>query len=110
MTEGYNPPVDPFGTDRMTDALRAFCEEQGVEMPMVRLIEVDGVLMAYAVPQHLVKNDLMNQIDVDVIFLLRDFPDREDREAEACRLSEMAGGVREYISPDICFFLFFRLK
>ena len=33
MTDDYNPPVDPFGTDRMTDALKAFCREQGMDAP-----------------------------------------------------------------------------
>ena len=81
---------DVFGVNDMADALRAFCEEQGVEMPLVRLIEVDDVLRPYAVPLHLVKNDQMDQFDAEVIFLLTDFPEREHREAEACRLSVMA--------------------
>lgn len=81
---------DVFGVYDMLDALRAFCREQGMEMPLVRLIEVDDVLRPYAVPLHFVKNDQMDQFDAEVIFLQRDFPERVDREAEACRLSVMA--------------------
>ena len=41
MTEDYNPPVDPFGTDRVTDALKAFCREQGVDLPEFWIINPD---------------------------------------------------------------------
>ena len=81
---------DVFGINDMLDRLKAFCMERGLEEPMTRLIEVDDVLMPYAVPLHLVRNDQMCQYDVVVVFLLVDFPDRENREAEACRLRVMA--------------------
>ena len=81
---------DVFGINDMLDRLKAFCMERGLEVPMTRLIEVDDVLMPYAVPLHLVRNDQMCQYDVVVVFLLVDFPDRENREAEACRLEVMA--------------------
>ena len=74
----------------MQDRLEAFCREQGIELPMTRLIEVDGVLRPYFIPLHLVKNDQMNQFDAEVVFLLVDFPDWENREAEACRLNVVA--------------------
>lgn len=80
----------PFGVDKMIYALRAFCIEQGIEFPLLRLIEVDGVLMPYAVLLHLVKNNQMDQFDAEVIFLLTDFPEKENREAEACRLKVMS--------------------
>ncbi len=81
---------DVFGINDMLDRLKAFCMERGLEVPMTRLIEVDDVLMPYAVPLHLVRNDQMCQYDVVVVFLLVVFPDRENREAEACRLEVMA--------------------
>ena len=37
MRDDYNPPVDPFGTDRMTDALKAFCREQGMDAPQLSI-------------------------------------------------------------------------
>ena len=81
---------DVFGINDMLDRLKEFCRAQGIEVPIMRLIEVDGVLIPYAVPLHLMRNDQMCQYDVVVVFLLVDFPDRENREAEACRLEVMA--------------------
>lgn len=80
---------DVLGINDMLDRLKAFCLEQGIEVPMTRLIEVDGVLMPYAVPLRLLRNDQMGQIDAEVVFLLTDFPDKENREAEARRLKVM---------------------
>ena len=81
---------DVFGINDMLDRLEEFCRAQGIEVPITRLIEVDGVLRPYFIPLHLVKNDQMCQYDVEVIFLLVDYPDRENREAEACRLKVVA--------------------
>jgi len=75
--------------DRL-DALEAFCREQGIEYPMMRLIEVDDVLWPYAIPLHLSGKDQWEEFDAEVIFLLRDFPEGENRQAEACRLGVMA--------------------
>ena len=41
MTEDYNPPVDLFGTDRMADALKAFCRELGMDVPEFWIINPD---------------------------------------------------------------------
>lgn len=75
--------------DRL-DRLEVFCREQGIEHPMMRLIDVDDVLRPYAIPLHLSGKDRWEEFDAEVIFLLRDFPERENREAEECRLSVMA--------------------
>ena len=79
-----------FGMNDLLDRLKAFCLKEGLEVPVARLIEMDGVLMPYAVPLHLARNDQMGQYDMEVVFLLVDFPDRENREAEACQLRVMA--------------------
>ncbi len=81
---------DVFEINDMLDRLKAFCREQGIELPIVRLIEVDDVLIPYAIPLHLVKNDQMDQFDAEVVFLLVDFPIIENREAEQCRLKVIA--------------------
>ena len=81
---------DVFGINDMLDRLEKFCRTQGIEVPITRLIEVDGVLMPYAVPMHLSGKDRWEEFDAEAIFLLVDFPDKEDREAEACRLRVMA--------------------
>ena len=38
----------------MLDRLEEFCREQGIDVPMMRVIEVDGVLRPYFIPQRLV--------------------------------------------------------
>lgn len=81
---------DVFGINDMLDRLKEYCRVQRIEVPMTRLIEVDGVLMPYAVPMHLSGKDRWEEFDAEAIFLLVDFPDKEDREAEACRLRVMA--------------------
>ena len=81
---------DVFGINDMLDRLKEYCRVQGIEVPMTRLIEVDGVLMPYAVPMHLSGKDRWEEFDAEAIFLLVVFPDKEDREAEACRLRVMA--------------------
>ena len=81
---------DVFGVNVMLDRLEAFCREQGIEKPIMRLIEVNGVLRPYAVSLHLVKNDQMNQFDAEVVFLLTDFPNNGNWETEECRLKMIA--------------------
>ena len=74
----------------LIDRLDAYCREQGIERPIMRLIEVDDVLRPYAIPLHLSGKDRWEEFDAEVIFLLRDFLERENRDAEECRLSVMA--------------------
>ena len=89
MPEDYNSPVDPFGTDRMTDALKAFCREQGMNAPEFWIINPDRYYMGYATSLHLSGKDRWEEFDAKVIFLLRDFSDRENREAEERLLNHM---------------------
>jgi len=81
---------DVFGVNVMLDRLEAFCREQGIEKPIMRLIEMNGVFRPYAVQLHLDKNDQMNQFDAEVVFMLTDFPYNENRETEACRMKMIA--------------------
>ena len=93
MTEDYNPPVDPFGTDRMTDALKVFCREQGMDAPEFWIINPDryidhegGCLMPYAAVLHLAGKDRWEEFEARAIFLLTDFSERENREMERSKL------------------------
>ena len=86
MTEDYNPPVDPFGTDRMADALKALCREQGMDAPEFWMINPDryidlegGSLMPYAAVLHLSGKDRWEEFEAGAIFLLADFSERENR-------------------------------
>lgn len=93
MTDDYNPPVDPFGTDRVMDALKAFCREQGMDAPEFWIINPDryidpesGCLMPYAAVLHLSGKDRWEEFKASAIFLLADFSDRENREMERSKL------------------------
>ena len=93
MTDDYNPPVDPFGTDRMTDALRAFCREHGMDAPEFWMINPDryidpegGCLMPYAAVLHLSGKDRWEEFEASAFFLLTDFSERENREMERSKL------------------------
>ena len=93
MTEDYNPPVDPFGTDRMTDALKVFCREQRMDAPEFWIINPDryidpegGSLMPYAAVLHLSGKDRWEEFEARAIFLLTDFSERENREMERSKL------------------------
>ena len=88
-TDYFNPPVDPFGTDRMTDALKVFCREQGMDSPEFWIINPDryvdpegGCLMPYAAVLHLHGKDCWEEFETRAIFLLTDFSERENREME----------------------------
>ena len=93
MMDDYNPPVDPFGTDRMADALKAFCREQGMDAPEFWIINPDryidpegGSLMPYAAVLHLSGKDRWEEFEACAIFLLTDFSERENREMERSKL------------------------
>lgn len=93
MTEDYNPPVDPFGTDRMTDALKVFCREQRMDAPEFWIINLDryidpegGCLMPYAAVLHLSGKDRWEEFEARAIFLLTDFSERENHEMERSKL------------------------
>ncbi len=93
MTDDYNPPFDPFGTDRMTDALKAFCREQGMDAPQFWIINSDryvdpkgGCLMPYAAVLHLSGKDCWEEFEACAIFLLTDFSERVNREMERSKL------------------------
>ena len=93
MTDDYNPPVDPFGTDRVMDALKAFCREQGMDAPEFWIINPDryidpesGCLMPYAAVLHLSGKDRWEEFEAGAIFLLTDFSERENREMERSKL------------------------
>jgi len=104
MTDDYNPPVDPFGTDRMTDALKTFCREQGMDAPEFWIINPDryidpegGCLMPYAAVIHLSGKDHWEEFEASVIFLLTDFSERENREMERSKLEIAFRGLGETV-------------
>jgi len=80
---------DLFGMNDLQNRLKMFCKEQGVDIPQFWIIQPDGYYMSYAVSMHLSGKDRWEEFDAKVIFLLRDFSERENREAEKRVLNHM---------------------
>jgi hypothetical protein len=77
---------DLFGVNDLQDRLKAFCKEQGLEAPRFWIFPPDGYYICHAVSVHLKGKDRWEEFDAIVIFVLKDFSTRENREMEANRL------------------------
>lgn len=86
MSEGIEIPKDPFGVDDLQDRLKTFCKEQGLEVPRFWIFPPDGYYICHAVSLHLNGKDRWEEFDANVVFILKDFSLRENREMEANRL------------------------
>lgn len=89
VSEEMDTPIDPFGMNDLQDRLKTFCWEQGLDVPQFWIIKPDGYYMGYAVSMHLNGKDRSEEFDTRVIFLLRDFSPRENREVEERLLLHM---------------------
>lgn len=86
MSEDVDIPRDPFDMDGLQDRLKAFCREKGLDAPRFWIFPPDGYYICHAVSLHLNCKDRWEEFDVNVVFVLKDFSMREDREMEANRL------------------------
>ena len=86
MSENVDVPVNPFGVDCLQDRLKTFCRKQGLEAPHFWIFPPDGYYICHAVSLHLNGKDRWEEFDATVIFVLKDFSMRENREMEANRL------------------------
>lgn len=77
---------DEFGTGDLQDRLKAFCREQGLEMPRFSIFPPNGVYMCYVVSQHLTGKERWEVFDANVVYLLRDLNEIGNNEALANRL------------------------
>lgn len=73
---------DPFGMNDLQDRLKTFCREQSLDVPQFWIIQPDGYYMGYAASLRLSGKDRWEEFDARVIFLLKDFSERENREVE----------------------------
>lgn len=78
-----------FGMNDLQDRLKMFCTEQGLDVPQFWIIQPDGYYMGYAVSMHLSGKDRWEEFDANVVYVLRDFSDRENREVEERLLNHM---------------------
>lgn len=78
-----------FGMNDLQDRLKMFCKNQGLDVPQFWIIKPDDYHMGYAVSLHLSGKDRWEEFDAKVIYVLRDFSDRENREVEERLLKHM---------------------
>lgn len=77
---------DVFGTCDLQDRLKAFCREQGLEMPRFWVFPPNGVCINYAVSLHLMGKERWEEFDANVVYLLKDLNEIGNNEALANRL------------------------
>ena len=82
-------PHDRFGMKKLQDNVKVFCRGQGLDAPDFWTINLDKHHMGYAVSLHLSGNDLWEEFDAKAVFVLKDFSERENREAERLLVKSM---------------------
>ena len=97
MQEDPVSSKDPFGMNDLQDRLKLFCKEQSLDNPQFWIIKPDDYYMGYAVSLHLNGKDRWEEFDAKVVYVLRDFSDRENREAEERLLKHMFEEIGEPI-------------
>ena len=90
-------PKNPFGMNDLQDRLKKFCIDQSMDVPQFWIIKPEDYYMGYAVSMHLSGRDRWEEFDTKVIFVLKDFSDRENREAEERLLKHMFEEIGEPI-------------
>lgn len=88
---------NPFGMNELIDNLKSFCQGHDIDAPMAWIIKPDGYYMSYAVSIHLSGKDRWEEFDTNVIFILRDLSNYENREVEKRLLKYMFEEVKEPI-------------
>lgn len=81
----------------LQDRLKVFCKEQGLDIPQFWVIKPDDYYMGYAVSLHLNGKDRWEEFDANLVYVLRDFSDRENREVEERLLNHMFEEIEEPI-------------
>ena len=89
--------IDLFDMNDLQDMLKLFCKEQGLEAPRFWIFPPDWYYICHAVSLHLNGKDRREEFDANVIFVLKDFSTRENREMEANRLKTMIKDLGEPI-------------
>ncbi len=97
MSEEIDVPRDPFGTDYLQDKLKAFCKEQGLDMPRFWVFPPNGAYMCYAVSLHLKGKDMGEILDANVIFMLKSLSEIGNLDALENRLCCITADLGEPI-------------
>ncbi len=97
MQEDPVSSKDPFGMNDLQNRLKLFCKEQSLDNPQFWIIKPDDYYMGYAVSLHLNGKDRWEEFDANLVYVLRDFSDRENREVEERLLNHMFEEIEEPI-------------
>ena len=97
MQEDSVSSKDPFGMNDLQDRLKKFCIDQSMDVPQFWVIKPDDYYMGYAVSLHLNGKDRWEEFDANLVYVLRDFSDRENREVEERLLNHMLEEIEEPI-------------
>lgn len=97
MSKDVDISKDPFEVNNLQDRLKTFCWEQGLEVPHFWIFPPDGYYICYAVSMHLNGKDRWEEFDANVIFILKDFSLRENRDMESGRLRSIFEDLGEPI-------------
>jgi len=85
MQEDMDIPKDPFGVEDLQNSLKSFCREQGIETPQFWIFPPDGYYICHAVSLHMNSKDRWEEFNATIIYVLKDFSLRENREMEKNR-------------------------
>lgn len=88
---------DLLGVNDLQDGVKAFCKAEGLDAPRFWIFPPDGYYICHAISLHLNGKDGRNEYDANVVFVLKDFSARENRDMEANRLRCMFADFGEPI-------------
>ena len=86
---------DVFGVNDLQDRVKAFCREQGWEMPRFWIFPPKGYYVCHCFSMHLKGKDNWKDVEASVVFMLKDFSTMDNREIEADRLISMLKDLGE---------------
>lgn len=89
--------VEDFGYVDLQERLKAFCKEQGLEMPRFWVFPPNGVMTVYALTMHLNGNDRWEEFEANAFFLLKTLHEIGDYEALENRLLAIFSDLGEPI-------------
>ena len=77
---------DEFDVEELIDSVKAYCREHSMEMARFWIFPPDEVYMFYGISMHLAGEDRWVEYDANVLFVLKDLSEMDNREVEEGRL------------------------
>lgn len=86
---------DEFDVNDLQERVKAFCKEQGWEMPRFWIFPPGGYSVCHCLSLHLKGKGNWKDVEASVVFMLMDFSTMDNREVEANHLSSMLKDLGE---------------